>query len=113
MNELPMPASLPGAETLFAGDQGCELVAYHAPMPVMLQHHHQKPVELQNRLYGKIVYGPTLWLCGSCHDSVHAWLYWMLGERKQPPYIGRAAKAEAERTYQWYCDERKRLGLDA
>jgi len=95
----------------FFEDQACELLSYHAPTPVMTEHHHQKPVYLQDRLYGKIVYGPSLWLCSNCHDSVHAWLYWLLGERKQPPNIGRAAKAEAERTFEWYNAERERLGL--
>lgn len=97
--------------TAFFDDRSCQLVDYHAPRPVMTEHHHTKPVFLQNKLYGKVPYGPELWLCSNCHDAVHAWLYWLLGERKQPPYIGRAAKAEAQATYDWYMAERKRLGL--
>ena len=89
----------------FSRDHPCELVGYHAPEPVMTEYHHQKPVYLQNRLYGRIIYGPSLWLCSNCHDSVHAWLYWLMGERHQPTHIGRAAKAEAEATYQWFLSE--------
>jgi hypothetical protein len=33
-------------------------------------------------------------------------LYWLLGERQQPPYIGLAARHEAERTFIWYAHER-------
>lgn len=96
--------------TAFAQDKPCSLVAYHAPTPVMTEYHHSHPVYLQNRLYGQIIDGPDTWVCSNCHDAIHAWLYWLLGERKQPPYIGRAAKAEAQRTYDWYRSERERLG---
>lgn len=90
----------------FAAAQPCSLVGYHAPAPVVTEFHHSKPVFLQNRLYGQIRYGADMWLCSNCHEAVHAWLYWLLGERKQPPNIGRAAKAEAERTYLWYLEAR-------
>ena len=99
----------PEQRTAFFTEHPCELVDYHAPRPVMTEYHHQKPVFLQNQLYGKILYGPSLWVCSSCHDSIHAWLYWLLGEHRQPDHIGRAAKAEAERTYQWYVEEKIRL----
>lgn len=101
----PLPAKA------FATTHPCELVAYHAPRPVMTEYHHAKPVFLQNRLYGEILYGPSLWVCSSCHDAIHAWLYWLLGEHHQPPYIGRAAAQEATSTYDWYVAERVRLGL--
>lgn len=91
--------------TAFAGERPCTLVAYHAPTPVMTEYHHSKPVFLQNRVYGEIRYGADTWLCSNCHDAVHAWLYFLLGERREPPYIGRAAKAEAERTFDWYQSE--------
>ena len=94
----------------FFGEQPCQLAVHHVPVPVMEQYHHQKPVFLQNRLYGQIVYGPSLWVCGTCHDSIHAYLYWLLGEHRKPPHIGRKAKAEAIATYQWYLAEKERLG---
>lgn len=84
----------------------CELLDYHAPKPVMTEFHHTEPVFLQNRLWGQIRFGPKLWVCGNCHDAIHAWLYFLLGERRQPTYIGRAAKGEAERTFDWYTSER-------
>jgi hypothetical protein len=93
-----------------ARDHPCALVSYHAPEPVITEYHHTKPVYLQNRLYGRIVHGADLWLCSNCHEAVHAWLYWLLGERRQPAHIGRAAKAEAERTHAWYESERAKVG---
>lgn len=88
----------------FAADQHCELVTYHAPAPVIVEHHHQKPEFLQRRIYGKTIYGPSLWVCGNCHDAIHAWLYWLLRERAEPPQIGYAARKEAERTHSWYLE---------
>jgi hypothetical protein len=96
------PPDSPTPRAAFHADHPCELVATHAPVPVMTEHHHQKPVFLQERVWGEEREGPSLWVCSNCHDAIHAWLYWLLGERKKPPYIGRAAKAEAERTYQWF-----------
>lgn len=89
----------------FHTDHPCSLVDYHAPTPVMTEYHHSKPVYLQNRLYGAIRYPADTWVCSNCHDAIHAWLYWLMGERKQPPHIGRAAKAEAQRTYEWFMSE--------
>lgn len=106
------PTALPSPVTAFAPDQECELVSYHAPGPVVVEHHHAKPVFLQERLYGTTRYGPSLWVCGNCHDAIHAWLYHLLGERVQPPHIGYAAKAEAERTYLWYTSEQRRILAD-
>ena len=100
------------ARKAFADERSCQLVTYHAPKPVMLEYHHQKPVELQNRLYGRILYGPSLWVCGNCHDAVHAWLYWLLGEHREPTDVGRAAKAEAQRTFDWYLSEAVRQGRE-
>lgn len=95
----------PAPRSAFADEQKCQLVAYHAPAPVMISHHHTKPEYLQLRLWGEVRFGPDLWVCSNCHDAVHAWLYWLMGERREPPQIGRAAKAEAERTFAWYTAE--------
>ena len=106
------PAGLVHTETIRTAqftDHPCELVSYHAPTPVMTEYHHSKPVFLQNRLYGRIVHGADLWVCSNCHDAIHAWLYWLLGMWGKPTYIGRAAKAEAERAYEWYFDEAERF----
>lgn len=88
-----------------ATEHPCTLVTYHAPTPVITEYHHSKPVFLQNRVYGRIVHPADTWLCSNCHEAVHAWLYWLLRERKEPTVMGRAAKAEAERTHQWYVAE--------
>jgi hypothetical protein len=97
--------------TAFADEHSCELVTYHAPKPVMLEYHHTKPVFLQNRLYGHIEFGPDLWVCSNCHEAIHAWLYWLLGMRREPTDVGRLAKAEAQREWEWYVSESERLGL--
>ncbi len=97
--------------TAFFEEQPCMLVTYHAPRPVMTEFHHSKPVFLQNRLYGQIVYGGDVYYCSNCHDSVHAWLYWLLGERRKPPYMGWAAMESAQSTFEWYSSERDRIDL--
>lgn len=90
-------------------DHPCTLVRYHAPTPSTTEYHHSKPVFLQNRLYGEIRYGADTWLCSNCHDSVHEWLYWLLGMRRAEPHVGTAARAEAQRTYEWYTAEMVRV----
>lgn len=97
--------NLTDAARAFYAEKPCALVAYHAPTPVMTEGHHIHPVYLQNRLYGNIQDNELKYMCSNCHDAVHAWLYWIMGERRQPPNIGRAAKAEAERTYAWFSGE--------
>lgn len=89
--------------TATASSRPCELYRYHAPAPVRTQGHHRHPVYLQNRLFGRIVDNELLWVCGTCHDSVHEWVAYLLGEARRPsPEPGRLAKAEAERTVDWY-----------
>lgn len=89
--------------TARAADKPCELYSYHAPAVVRTQGHHMHPVYLQNRLYGRIQDPELKWLCGSCHDAVHEWIGWLLGETRRPvPEPGRLAKAEAQRTVDWY-----------
>ncbi len=95
--------------TAFFEERPCVLLTYHAPRPVMTEYHHSKPSFLQARLYGRILYGPDTDYCSNCHDSVHAWLYWLLGERRKPPYMGRAAMTAAELIFEWYNSERVRL----
>lgn len=92
-----------------AVDHPCELLKYHGMVVTLTEYHHSKPVFLQNRLYGQIRYGADIYLCANCHDSVHEWLYWLLGERRAMPHVGRNARREAERTYTWYLAEKERL----
>lgn len=98
-------------EKAFATDKPCALVGYHAPLPVMTEHHHSKPSYLQTRLYGKVVYAADIYYCSNCHDAVHAWTYWLMGERQMPMNMGRNAKAAGQAIYDWFNAEKTRLGL--
>lgn len=89
--------------TATAADRPCQLYVFHSPKPSRTQGHHRHPVYLQNRLFGRIVDNDLLWCCGLCHDNIHEWLGWLLGESRKPnPEPGWKAKAEARRTYEWY-----------
>lgn len=89
--------------TATATDKPCQLHRYHSPQPSRTQGHHRHPVYLQNRVYGKIQDPELLWVCGTCHDNIHEWLGWLLGETRRPnPEPGRLAKAEAQATFDWY-----------
>lgn len=87
-----------------AAEKPCQLYAHSdSPRPTRTQGHHRHPVYLQNRVYGEIRDPELLWLCGLCHDSVHDWIGWLLGESRRPePEPGWKAKAEAQRTVDWY-----------
>ena len=88
-----------------SGEKPCELYKYHKPYPAITEGHHWNPVFLQNRLWGKIHNNNLIWLCPTCHSNVHAWLDWLLGERKSKPSVPMRARAEAERTLRWYISE--------
>lgn len=92
--------------TASAADKPCELYLDHgSARPVITQGHHIYPVYLQNRKYGKIVHGDLMYLCGNCHDSVHAQLYYLMGERKMPTVtVPKRAQAQAQRAYNWFLD---------
>lgn len=94
----------PDLRTAQAAERSCQLYAHSgSPHPSRTQGHHRKAVYLQNRIYGRIVDGELLWVDGLCHDSIHDWLSFLLGEAREPnPHPGRKAKAEAQRTYDWY-----------
>jgi hypothetical protein len=90
-------------ETATAAEHPCAAYLYHAPAVVRTQYHHTKPMYLQERLYGKVLYGADLWLCGNCHDSVHEWLGYLLGESRMPnPQPGWKIKKIAQATFDWY-----------
>lgn len=86
-----------------AAEKPCALYAYHQPKPVRTQGHHRHPVALQNRVYGRIQDPELLWVDGSCHDALHSWINYLLGEWSEPdPHPGRNVKVEAQRTVDWY-----------
>lgn len=97
-------ADIPAPRQASANLQPCELYLDHgSSRPVITQGHHVFPVYLQNRVYGHIRDGKLAYLCGTCHDSVHAWLYYLLGERKVPlSTVPNRAKAMAEVAAAWY-----------
>lgn len=87
-----------------AAFQPCALYKDHgSAVPSVTQGHHIRPVYLQNRKYGKIQDGTLVYLCGTCHDNVHAWLYWIMGERSKPnPEPPPRAKAMAAEAHAWF-----------
>lgn len=87
--------------TATAAEQPCSLYAYHAPAVTRTQGHHVYPLYLQRRL--GVVNDEIRWLCGNCHDSVHEWLSWLLGEAREPsPHPPPRARALAQVAYDWY-----------
>lgn len=94
---------VPDLRTATATEKPCQLYAYHHPRPSRTQGHHRHPVYLQNRVYGRIRDSELMWLCGTCHDSCHEQISYLLGEGRKPdPPVGRFARYEAQRTVDWY-----------
>ena len=93
--------SLSGAS---AAVRPCEMYRDHgSATPSVTQGHHVYPVYLQNRKFGEIRIATMVWLCGTCHDNVHAWLYWLMGERSKPnPQPPARAKAQAQIALDWF-----------
>lgn len=92
--------------TATAAEHPCEVYTYHAPQPVRTQFHHSKPVYLQNRVYGRITFAADTWCCGTCHDSIHEWIGYLLGESRKPdPEPGWKIKQRAQATVDWYLGE--------
>lgn len=89
-----------------AADKPCALYLDHgSARPSVTQGHHVKPVYLQNRKYGQIVDGTLMYVCGTCHDNIHAWIYWLMGERKLPnPEPPPRAQTMARAVIEWYVD---------
>lgn len=59
----------------------CELYLDHgSARPAFTQSHHRFPQYLQMRLWGEVRLEDRLWLCGTCHDNLHGWLYIVMGE---------------------------------
>lgn len=93
--------------TASAAERPCEMYLDHgSARPAVTQWHHLFPIYLQNRVYGHIELPDLAFLCGTCHDNTHAWLYWLLGERREPtPHPPARAKALAMKAYDWYTEE--------
>lgn len=93
--------------TASAAAKPCELYVDHgSARPSITEGHHIFPVYLQNRVYGRIERPDLIYVCSTCHENTHAWLYWLLGERREPnPHPPARAKALAQRAYDWYMEE--------
>ena len=90
-----------------AASKPCELYAYHQPTVTRTQGHHVIAEFLQRRVHGRPVIPDLMWLCGSCHDSVHEWLSWLLGEARRPdPVPPPRARVLAQTAYDWYLTHR-------
>lgn len=99
------PARTPnGPLTAPAAEKPCTLYKDHgSATPSITEGHHRHPVYMQNEVYGRIKDPELLYVCSTCHDNIHAWIYWLTGKRKQPnPLPPARARAEAQRTYEWY-----------
>lgn len=101
---LPVhPRGLEAPRSASAAERPCELYLDHgSARPVVTQGHHVLPLYLQWRKWGEYRSEELLWLCGGCHDSVHAWIYHLMGERYQPPKPPARAVRRAELTVAWF-----------
>lgn len=100
-------SAAPTVRTATAASHPCQLYGHTAiPRPSRTQYHHRFPQYLQERVWGQVRLATgtdMLWLCGLCHDSVHDWLGWLLGEARRPvPDPAPRARAEAVRAAAWY-----------
>jgi hypothetical protein len=89
----------------------CQLYRTHAPRPTRTQWHHRFPEYLQRRVWGETrVEDPPmpssphmLWLCGTCHDSVHDWISYLVdGWRRPDPPPGTSVRREAQHAVAMY-----------
>lgn len=87
-----------------AASKPCTLYSDHGSARYCVtEGHHLFPEYLQKRVYGQTVLKNTVWLCSNCHENVHAWLYFLLGERQRPaPEPPIRAKRLAIQAYDWY-----------
>lgn len=78
----------------------------HNPTPIRTQSHHRFPEYLQRRLWGETRLEERLDLCGTDHDSIHAWLAAELGEQVRPSLNpGTFVVAEVASILTWYRGE--------
>ncbi len=98
------PAPEGSARQADAEKRPCELHTYHSPVVVRTQGHHVFPVYLQMRLWQELRLQELLWICGTGHDSLHAWLPWALTETRNRPLVRSGARTmdQVERVVEWY-----------
>lgn len=94
--------------TAQAGQYPCQMYKDHgSAFPSITDRHHVKPEFLQRRLYnGATPHQELIYLCGTCHDNLHNWLYFLLGEWREPiPHPPLRARQWAQKAYDWYVNE--------
>lgn len=91
-----------GPALLRADANPCQLRGYHGFDYSITQSHHRFPEFLQARVYGETRIQDRLNVCGADHDSIHAWLYWLLGEWGRPVDPGYLVRREAQRSFDLY-----------
>lgn len=93
-----------------AVDLPCVMRKSHNPTPIRTQSHHRYFQYLQERLWGEVRLQERLDLCGTDHDSVHAWVAYLLDEQYKPQIDpGTLVKAEAQLVMNWYRAEQAKL----
>lgn len=87
-----------------ASEHPCEMYLDHgSAKPAFTQGHHSHPQYLQKRLWGEVRIPDVIWLCGTCHDNLHGWLYWIMGERRlEPTGVPLRARSWATGVKSWY-----------
>lgn len=85
-------------------ERPCRFHKYHWPPVLETELHHLKPVYLQNRVHGKIVDPTTAPACPTGHSNFHAWISYLLGERRRRPWrLGtRVEMKHAREVVDWY-----------
>lgn len=91
--------------TAHAAVKPCAMYKTHgSAVSVITEGHHIRPEFLQRRVYnGDTPDNEKVWLCPNCHTNLHAWLYFLLGEWREPnPHPPARSKAWAQEAYDWY-----------
>lgn len=80
-------------------------------VPSFTQLHHLRPEFLQKALWGEVRDQARAPLCGTCHDNLHGWLYWLLGRWPRPQLLPPPrARAAAQAAFDWYTDAARAEG---
>lgn len=97
-------------KTANAADKPCQMYLDHgSARPIRTQGHHKFPQALQIRLWGEVRLHDIIWLCGTCHDNIHSYLDFLLGEQYEPPVPPFRALQQAKGVHRWYTEELEKV----